>query len=324
MQTASVPLATGCAGGGFRSGRVVIGLLIVLLVGCARTPLQIDALDTDDFGSPRAVELEDVPFFPQEAYQCGPAAMATVMNHRGLEIAPDDLTPQVYLPGRRGSLQLELLTAARRQGFVAYVHDPELPDLLAQVRAGHPVLILQNLALPRIPVWHYAVVVGFDLDAGHMLLRSGTTERESMSLRRFERTWQLGDYWAITLHPPGELPENPQQENALRAIAALEQVERWTEAETAYRQAVDLWPESLVARLGLGNSRYQLGAYADAEAQYREALVRHPESPAVHHNLAWSLIQQGRADAARPHAEQAAALAQPEQSHYRGALEALQ
>ncbi|MCK8515120.1 PA2778 family cysteine peptidase [Methylonatrum kenyense] len=302
---------------------VLLLLAVVLLAACARTPLQIDELETEQLGEPRAVELTEVPFFPQEAYQCGPAAMATLMNHRGLDIAPEDLTPQMYLPGRRGSLQIELLTSARRQGFLAYVHEPELTDLLAQVRVGHPVLILQNLALERVPVWHYAVVVGFDLDAGEVLLRSGTTKRERMSLRRFERTWQRGDYWAITLHQPGDVPERPDETRYLRAVAALEQVERWPDAEAGYRAAIQYWPDSATAWFGLGNTLYQQDGFADAEDYYRQALRRDALQPAIHHNLAWALIRQDRPDEARPHAEEAARLADEGQSHYRTALDAL-
>lgn len=296
---------------------------IMLLAACARTPLQLDELDVGALDEPRAVELTDVPFFPQRAYQCGPAAMATLMNHQGLEIAPEELSPQMYLPGRRGSLQIELLTAARRQGFLAYVHEPELTGLLAQVRAGHPVLVLQNLALERVPVWHYAVVVGFDLDAGEVLLRSGTTRRERMSLRRFERTWQRGEYWAISLHQPGELPEEPDETRYLRAVAALEQVERWSDAERGYEAAIAHWPDSATAWFGLGNSLYQQDDFAAAEEHYRQALRRDALQPAIHHNLAWALIRQDRPDEARPHAEEAARLADEDQAHYRAALDAL-
>lgn len=302
-------------------GLLLLGIL--LLAACARTPLQLDELAADELGGPRSMELTDVPFFPQEAYQCGPAAMATLMNHRGLEIVPEQLTPQMYLPGRRGSLQIELLTAARRQGFLAYVHDPELTGLLTQVRAGHPVLVLQNLALERVPVWHYAVVIGFDLDADEVLLRSGTTRRERLPLRRFERTWQRGDYWAISLHPPGQLPEQPDQTRYLRAVAALEQVERWDDAEAGYLAAVERWPDSATAWFGLGNSLYQQNDFAAAEEHYRQALRRNALQPAIHHNLAWALIRQHRSDEARPHAEEAARLADDDQPHYRAALDAL-
>lgn len=301
-----------------RLGALALGL--VLLAGCAGSPLQYPDLPEPADGEPRAVELTEVPFFPQKAFQCGPAAMATVMNHNGYAVAPDDLTPQMYLPGRRGSLQVELLAAARRHGMVAYVHAPELAHLLDELRAGNPVLILQNLAFDRVPVWHYAVVVGFDLDADKVILRSGTTRRETMSMRRFERTWQRGDYWAITVHRPGEMPANAAERRYLEAVVGLEQVERWDEAETGYRIASERWPESLPALVGLGNMHYRAGDYEEAERRYREAVEQHPDSPAANHNLAWALIRQEHWAEATYFAERAASLASADQTHYLSAL----
>ena len=42
--------------------------------------------------------------------------MAGVLGASGVDIDPVTLTPQVFLPGRQGSLQIELLAATRRAG----------------------------------------------------------------------------------------------------------------------------------------------------------------------------------------------------------------
>ncbi len=69
---------------------------------------------------PRRWSCANAPFFPQEAHQCGPAALATVLNYRHIEVSPDDAHPQVFLPERKGSLQVELTASARRYGLLAY------------------------------------------------------------------------------------------------------------------------------------------------------------------------------------------------------------
>ena len=124
-------------------------LLLVTLAGCA-TPQTERLLETAP-AFPRPVELTAVPFFPQEAYQCGPAALATVLNSSGLNVTPEALAPQVYLPERQGSLQFELLAAARRHGRVPYVLRPQLETLVTEVASGHPVLVLQNLGVAALP-----------------------------------------------------------------------------------------------------------------------------------------------------------------------------
>jgi len=98
-----------------------------------------------------ASELSAVPFFPQTEYQCGPAALATVLVHSGVTTRPETLTPQIYLPGRKGSLQLELLAAARRAGRIPFTLTGGPDALLAELAAGNPVLVLQNLGLRSLP-----------------------------------------------------------------------------------------------------------------------------------------------------------------------------
>ncbi|MEX0731971.1 MAG: PA2778 family cysteine peptidase [Aquisalimonadaceae bacterium] len=297
--------------------------MAMLLTGCAGAPLQYTDLPADTLTGPPAVELTDVPFHAQKAYQCGPAALATVMNHAGEDIHPDTLTPRVYLPERMGSLQAELLAATRRQGLVPYVHRPELTDLLEELRNGTPVLVMQNLGIDSIPIWHYAVVVGYDLQQQEVILRSGTVKRKVVSLRRFERTWQRGDYWALTVHRPGDLPASAEERRYLEAVAPLEKTASPDAAERGYLAALMRWPDSLEAMVGLGNTRYLAGDYENARIRYRDAVARHPGSAAAHHNLAWAMIRLGRLDDALPHAQLAAELAGEDRPHYHAALEEL-
>lgn len=96
--------------------------------------------------APPGVELQDVPFFPQDEFQCGPAALATVLVDSGVAVTPDELTDKVYLPEREGSLQLELIAASRRYERLPYVLDGTLAAILAELAAGRPVLVPSALA----------------------------------------------------------------------------------------------------------------------------------------------------------------------------------
>src|SRR6267143_388496 len=124
-------------------------------------------------GLTERVELTQVPFFPQSEYQCGPAALATALASFGVKVTPEDLVPQVYLPERKGSLQIEMMAAARRHGMVSYQLAPRFEDVLRELSAGNPVIVLQNLGFGG--GWHYAVAVGYDYSYGDLILRSGIT-----------------------------------------------------------------------------------------------------------------------------------------------------
>lgn len=284
------------------------GLVMAMLLGGCAAPLQSTGLlSAPPPDLARTVELQQVPFFPQERYQCGPAALATVLTWSGAAVDPEKLVSEVYLPRRKGSLQIELTAAARRHGRVPYVLAPDVRAVLTEVRDGHPVVVLLNLGLSWYPVWHYAVVVGFDLARDRVVLRSGTLRRDQLSLELFERTWRRGGRWAVVVLSPEQLPGTAQEAPYLRAVLPFEQAGAWRTAARAYASAWRRWPDSAAAGMGVGNSEYGLGDYAAAAAAYLRLLQRHPGFAPALNNLAQSLTESGDLTAAERYAEQALA-----------------
>ncbi|MGQ3052702.1 MAG: PA2778 family cysteine peptidase, partial [Roseateles sp.] len=225
--------------------RLAAVLAALLLSGCAAffTPPQTAALLAQPPADlPLSAERDEVPFFAQTRDHCGPAALATVLADTGLPADPDRLADAVFLPSRAGSLQLEMLGGARRQGAVATRLPPDLQALLREVAAGHAVIVLQNLGLDFAPRWHYAVVVGYDLTQRQLLLRSGTTRRQALPLRTFEYTWARAGRWAIAVLPPERLPATASEAQALDAAVGFERVAPPARAAQAYRTLLARWP----------------------------------------------------------------------------------
>jgi tetratricopeptide (TPR) repeat protein len=282
-----------------RRGLALTGLLVAaaLLGGCATT--QMAALDAAwPAELPAQVELTHVPFFPQEDFECGPASLAMVAGAAGVQLLPAELVDQVYLPGRQGSLQQEMMTATRRQGLLAYPLRPRVEDVLREVAAGRPVLVFQNLSLPIKPVWHYAVVMGYDRERNLLLLHSGRTERMEMSLFAFERTWARTGYWAMLALSPGDrLPATADPLVYGAAVSALERLDPKA-AQTGYATALATWPTDRTALLGAGNTAYAQKQWNAAIKAYRHATQTDPAFADAWNNLAQVLWEQGQTNEA--------------------------
>jgi tetratricopeptide (TPR) repeat protein len=267
-------------------------VLLALVAGCAaRAPIVPAALDRGF--APATFELAEVPFFPQQDTQCGPASLAAVLAYAGVDVTAEALRPEVYLPERQGALTLELAAAVRRRARIPYQVPPDLAALLAELRAGRPVLVLQNLGLERTPVWHFAVVVGYAADADTLLLRSGETARLRADAYNFLRTWTLAGRWALVALRPGELPAADDAGGYLRAVAAAEATNPQTDALAAYEAAVRRWPGNDTARFGLANASRRAGDTERAIALYLDLVVQSPDQIAARNNLADALSAVG-------------------------------
>jgi len=257
------------------------------------------------------VELDSVPFFPQEDYRCGPASLATVMTYDGTGVTPDDLVSKVYLPNRGGSLQVEMLAAPRPYGLVSWRLAPRFADLLREVQAGTPVIVMQDYGVGPFAYWHYAVVVGFDRDTGKAVLRSGEKRRLEIPFAVLEYTWKESAYWALAVLPPDRVPATADEAGWLQAVVAMERVADRKAARTAYLAALRRWPESLNGAIGLANVDYAQGDLQETESVLREAVKHHPTSVVALNNLAQAVADQNRNDEALALIDQAVALGGP-------------
>jgi ABC-type bacteriocin/lantibiotic exporter with double-glycine peptidase domain len=178
----------------------LLGIIVGLLAGCA--VFQKIELPAGSESLPPVVELEAVPFYPQSKYQCGPSSLAMALTYSDFPVTPEQIQSQVYTPSRKGSLQMAMVGATRRHGRIAYTIEG-FNSIWPELAAGYPVIVLQNLGLSWMPVWHYAVVIGYNFSEHTVILRSGITERKVISLNTFAKTWSRSNHWGlIVLHLP--------------------------------------------------------------------------------------------------------------------------
>jgi TolA-binding protein len=294
-----------------------LGLLVAFALGvsgCASVP-SAHSFDTRS-PLPAEVELSQVAFYPQTQDQCGPAALATVLHHAGVARTLEQLAADVYVPQRQGSFALEMLGGARRAGVVPYVLKGQPQALWQEVAAGHPVVVLQNLRWDWLPLWHYAVVVGYDQAAGTVTLRSGDEKRLTMPVSEFTQSWAKAKQWAFVALPPDQLPATASAAEYVQAAITLERVAP-LQAMQAYQTALQAWPDHLEARLALGNSYYQQRDLQSAQTQYELATTAHPNAADAWNNLAQVLYETHQEAPAHAAIAKALALGGPRLERYK-------
>lgn len=264
--------------------------LVCLLCACA-TPRQTHEIGRNPPDILPSQELVNTPFFPQTENHCGPAALATILQYYNVAAQPEEVADKVYIPGLEGSLQMEMIAATRVYELLPVRLDGRLDSLLREVAEGNPVLVMQNLGFDSFPYWHYAVVVGYDLERQTVVLRSGTERRLVRPFDNFERTWQRTGYWALVIVPPHKIPVTSTAEAYLNSVIALEQTGHQNSANLAYQTALSRWPDSIIAHMGRGNTAYALKRYDEAVSAYRELLELAPETAEAWNNLAYALAQ---------------------------------
>jgi len=301
----------------------------ILLAACAGAPQSAALLKSysqvdSSFEFSGIVNLTDVPFNPQEDYQCGPAAIATVLQYSGINVSSESMVEQVYLPSRQGSLQPEMLAAPRRYDRISYLVPPTLDGILREVQANRPVLVMQNLGLKILPQWHYAVVVGYDLMAKDIILRSGTIEEYRLSLSTFERTWQRGSHWAFVVLQPGELPVGGDASQYADAMVGFEQAGSHESVLKAYRAGLEKWPNDELLGIAYGNKLLESEQILEAISAYTAVLESHENSATAHNNLAYALAQSGRLEEALIHVKQAIVLGGYGRAQYEDTLNTIE
>ncbi len=197
-----------------------------------------------------------------------------------------------------------MIAAVRRYGLVPYDPGDDLQSILDQLNHGQPVLVFLNLGLKAFPIWHYAVVIGYDPGLDTVIMRSGTDYRLLMPRKKFLSAWLKSDNWSLTVLPAGELPAAIDVGRYIRSIIALESVDQWRVAELSYSAVLKQWPTNILARFGLANTMLAQGRLDEAVAQYKEVLKLDAKHKQTRNNLADTLLRLGRCEEAYATLEQ--------------------
>ena len=174
---------------------LVAGLLLAFSASCA----------TAGRIAHDAVIIPNVPFFSQEAYQCGPASLAMAMDYWYRKMGRDDwLTPEriaadTYSPSARGVLGIDLEMFARSHGFEALQYHGSMADLREKADKGVPLIILVDYGFSVYQANHFMVVTGYTKNG--VVVNSGSRENQAIPEGELAKTWKKTDYWTLAVVP---------------------------------------------------------------------------------------------------------------------------
>src|SRR4030067_3368426 len=115
------------------------------------------------FKLPPSSYIQDVPFYPGEEFQCGPSVLASVLNHLGYDIKPEDISGEIYLHGVKGTLNIDMVSYARRfEDLTIKESQGDIKLIKESLSLGHPLIVFVDLGIWSIRKGHYMLVVGYD------------------------------------------------------------------------------------------------------------------------------------------------------------------
>jgi len=143
--------------------------------------------------------IENVPFYPQEIYQCGPASLAGIFNFWGIRVSPEEIAGEIYSRSARGTLNLDMVLYAERKGLKAHQFRGSLEDIKRNIDSGHPLIVLVDYGFWVYQRNHFMIVFGYQDDG--IRVHSGRESDKFVPLKDFLKSWERTRFWTLLITP---------------------------------------------------------------------------------------------------------------------------
>ncbi len=185
---------------GFRPLPVFVATLTLLLTvgltGCAVSPDGTSSVFSAPAGSGK---VENVPFYSQLTYQCGPASLAGVLNFYGYAVTPDQIARAIFRDDIHGTVTLDMVLYVREKGFSAKWYSGSTNDIQCAVDGDVPLIVMIDLGFANLSKYHYLVVIGYGQEG--VIVNSGKEREKLMRWDRFLPRWQRTKCWTLRIEP---------------------------------------------------------------------------------------------------------------------------
>jgi len=142
-------------------------------------------------------KIENLPFYPQESYQCGPASLAGVLNYWGVTVTPDDVARNIFSASARGTLTIDMVLYAQQKGLSAEQYKGSLENLKQNIDSGYPVVVLVDYGGAFYQMNHFMVIFGYN-ERG-ILANSGKDHEKFIPEDDFLKSWEKTNFWTLRI-----------------------------------------------------------------------------------------------------------------------------
>jgi tetratricopeptide (TPR) repeat protein len=275
--------------------------LFLLFAGCAQKNYDFISKNPNIKESKRIA----LTLFKQSNYHCGPSAIATILSNQKVEYSYDDIARKTFTPELKGTLQSEMKAVLRSYGVIPYELKGGIGAILTEASNDTPSIVLLNLGLKTVPIWHYTVITGFDKKEQKIYLSSPDGKETWMYFDEFESLLDKSGNWVIAALKPPLLPISADEDSILNAILDMYDVGEKESAKQAVIAYLSQKPSSYFGIITLANIYFSENDFKNAAFMYKEALKSNQKDATVLNNLALSLLRQNRPKEAVVYAKEA-------------------
>ena len=145
----------------------------------------------------------------QEGWDCGPACLATVLRHYGIDVSIEQLSREMKQVNG-GTIPIEMIYTARKHGAKITMYESGLNDLRKKIIAEQPLILFLH-PMPAIVKYtglrrgHWVVAVGFDDSKREVTIHSGDTAYDTISYRQLQLEWGRAGFLMLLIEPHREI-----------------------------------------------------------------------------------------------------------------------
>lgn len=171
---------------------MMIFLVSAVLSACATSRVVVHSRDVR--------WISDVPFYPQEDYRCGPAALASVLSYWQRGVDPSRISREIFSSSARGTLTIDMVMYAQKMGFRAEDVRGTLTALRHAIDSGTPAIVLVDYGVSLFQANHFMVVTGYTDDG--LIVHSGRNRDAFIPHEKFLSAWEKAGFWMLLIRKP--------------------------------------------------------------------------------------------------------------------------